>query len=127
MKHRFLILGTATSLMILLILLETTSPSSAGPFGILVLFVVMYTSVLGVLTYFFMVGSRIAGRIARTMKTRVPIQPLSLLHAYYYSSVLSLAPIMLIGMKSVGDLGVTEVFLVVIFMLSACVYIKKRT
>lgn len=127
MKHRFLIIGTIAAIIVLVILLETTNPSSAGPLGILVLFVVMYTLVLGLLTYFFMFGSRVISRIARMIKTRKPIEPLSMMHAYYYASVISLAPIMFLGMRSVGDLGIVEVLLVGVFIFAACVYIRRRT
>ena len=40
---------------------------------------------------------------------------------------MALAPVMIIGMQSVGEVGLYELSLVVVFLVIACVYIAKRT
>ena len=126
MKRRILAWCTIFSIFLLAVLVETTNPTKTGPLGILAVFILLYTSVLGVLTYLFMLGSKLLVRTSRIVKTRIPLQPISVLHAYYYASIVALAPVMLIGMLSVGDMGVREVLLVVVFEVVACLYIKKR-
>ncbi|MDB5165118.1 MAG: rane protein of unknown function [Candidatus Saccharibacteria bacterium] len=55
------------------------------------------------------------------------MQPMPLSRAYYFSSVVSLSPVMLVGMQSVGGIGVYECGLVALFTIIGCVYIAKRT
>lgn len=126
MKHKILLVGTILSAAILLVLLETTNPTSTGPLGILIVFILMYMSALGVLTYFIMGLSYLVCYIGRALRSEKSLQRVSFLHAYYYASVVSLMPVMFVGMKSVGDLGVAEVLLVIVFVAAACFYIKKR-
>jgi hypothetical protein len=119
--------SSVISMVLVVVLLQVTNPASIGPLGIFVLFVLVYVSVLGVLTYLLYGVSRIVARIASTVTAKRPLQPLSFRRAYYFSSVLTLAPIMLIGLHSVGEVGVYEVLLVVIFVIVGCVYTSKRT
>lgn len=86
----------------------------------------MYTSALGVLTYLFVLGSRLISKLAHAARTRRPLRPLRFLHAYYYASVIAIAPAMLVGMLSIGGAGMIEIILVVVFIVAACVYIRKR-
>ena len=127
MLARVIVVSFVTATMLLVILLQTTTPSTIGPLGILIVFILMYMSVLGVLTFLLFWGSRSLTRLSRGMVTRRPVQPLSLGRAYYFSSVLALAPVMFVGMQSVGQVSVSDVFLIVLFTTMTCVYIAKRT
>lgn len=127
MLARVIVISFVTATMLLVILLQTTTPSTIGPLGILIVFILMYVSVLGVLTFLLFWGSRSLARLSRSMVTRRPVQPLSLGRAYYFSSVLALAPVMFVGMQSVGQVSVSDVFLIVLFTTMTCVYIAKRT
>lgn len=51
---------------------------------------------------------------------------ISKLKLYYYASVVSLAPVIMLGMVSMGGVGVLEVGLVLIFETIALFYIHKR-
>ena len=53
-------------------------------------------------------------------------QPLTYKRAYYFSTVIAAAPVMLIGLQSVGGIGVYEVLLIVLFTAVGCIYISKR-
>jgi hypothetical protein len=127
MLARIIVVSFVTATMLLVILLQTTTPSTIGPLGILIVFILMYVSVLGVLTFLLFWGSRSLARLSRGMVTRRPVQPLGLGRAYYFSSVLALAPVMFVGMQSVGQVSVSDVFLIVLFTTMTCVYIAKRT
>ena len=51
---------------------------------------------------------------------------LTIKRAYYYASVLGLAPVIIVGMLSVGAFGIYEFGLVVLLLSIGCVYITKR-
>lgn len=120
-------IGLIASVAILAVLLQTTKPASAGPLGILVVFILMYVSMLCALTFFMYGISRLIVKVATPVTVRRPLQAISLRQSYYYSSVIALAPVMIIGMQSVGEVGLYDVMLVMIFVVIACVYIAKRT
>ena len=112
---------------LLAILLQITAPATIGPMGILLVFILLYVSVLGVLTFLLFGCSRVASKVTATFTRRAIIRPLSLRRSYYYSSVLALAPVLFIGMQSVGEVSAYDVLLVALFVGIACIYIAKRT
>lgn len=115
------------AIALLAILLETTTPATIGPIGILLVFILMYLSALGVLTFLLFAGSRIVARVGAFFAVRQPIQPLSFGRSYYYSSIVALAPVLFIGMQSVGEVSLYDIFLVIIFVVIGCIFIAKKT
>jgi hypothetical protein len=113
--------------VLLVMLLQTTTPATIGPLGILLVFILLYVSVLGVLTFLLFGCGKVAKKILATLNIRMTIEPLSLGRSYYYSSVLALTPVLFIGMQSVGEVSIYDVFLVSLFAVIACIYIAKRT
>lgn len=111
----------------LIVLLTATEPAAIGPVGILAVFILMYMSALGVVTFLLYGGSRVISKIASSFTVKKPIAPMSFRRSYYFSSVIALAPVMIVGMQSVGGVGVYELLLIGIFELIACTYIAKRT
>lgn len=126
MLEKVVALSSVISMVCVVILLYATSPSSIGPLGIFILFILMYTSILGVLTFSLFFASKVIIRSAKLFNAKRPIQPLSFVKSYYYSSVLSLVPVMIIGLQSVGEVGFYEVLLILFFVTFACVYVSKR-
>lgn len=127
MFGKVIALGSAIAIVLVAILLQMTTPAEVGPLGIFILFILVYMSVLGVLTYLLFWGSYLWAKTLSVMGLRRPLQPLSLRRAYYFASVLALAPIMLVGLQSVGEVGFYEVFLIVAFVAVGCVYMARRT
>ncbi|HSW77567.1 MAG TPA: hypothetical protein VLG36_02105 [Candidatus Chromulinivoraceae bacterium] len=127
MLGKIVAISMTGAIVLLAVLLETTKPATIGPLGILLVFILMYVSVLGVLTFLLYGCSRVVARATSTMIVRRPIEPLTLGRSYYYASVLSLAPILFVGMQSVGEVSIYDVFLVLLFVTIACIYIAKRT
>lgn len=121
------ILGAVTllSLGILGILLFQTNPSTITPLGILFVFLLFYTSTLGVVTFFLYFGSRILDRLVRPV-SKIKIRILSEREAYLFGSVLAIAPIILLAMQSVEAVGLVDAGLVILFELLACFYIWRR-
>ena len=127
MLGKIIIFSVVVATIALIVLLTTTEPAVIGPVGILAIFVLMYVSALGVVTFLLYGGSRVVGKIASSFTVKKPIAPMNLRRAYYFSSVIALAPVMIIGMQSVGGVGIYELLLIGLFELIACIYIAKRT
>jgi hypothetical protein len=115
------------SALLLLVLLQTTTPGTIGPLGILIVFILMYIASLGAMTFLLFKGSQIFVRFSRLVTVTRPFQALSLGRSYYFSTVIALAPVILVGMESVGNLGINEVGLVAIFVIIGCMYVAKRS
>ena len=126
MKHTLIALTALASLCLLVFILDTTTPLTAGPLGILVVFVLAYVLSVMVIAYFIYWISILANRISSVLISRKPFEILELRKSYYYSSVISAAPVMLIGLQSVGSVGFYEIFLVSLFVIIGCLYISKR-
>lgn len=126
MLQRIIALITITSLCLLILMLVLTTPASAGPFGLLVIFISAYLTALGLISFFLYGASRLLGHTVASFAVKKPYQPLSFRRSYYFSTVIATAPVMLIGLQSVGSVGIYESLLVILFVVIGCVYISKR-
>lgn len=120
MLGKVLALSSLLSFVLLSALTQSTSPSTIHPVGILIVFILMYVLALGVLT-FLIYG------IGKIFHYRRSTTAFPLVRAYYFASVLALAPIMIIAARSVGRTGIVDVLLITVFEILACFYIAKRT
>lgn len=127
MLRRSLIIVTLVSLCLLVILLMTTTPATAGPLGLLVIFISAYLTSLGVMSFFLYGASRLFSTFFAGLATKRPLRALTLRKSYYYATVVAAAPVMLVGLQSVGAVGFYEVSLVILFVAIGCVYISRRT
>jgi hypothetical protein len=127
MLGKVLTISLIAATMLLVVLLQTTTPATIGPLGILLVFVLMYVSVLCVLTFLLFTVSRVIAKISSSITVKRPWQRLTIVRSYYFASVIALAPVMLIGMQSVGEVSFYEVMLIVVFVAISCIYISKRT
>ena len=125
MLKKLIIIFTAIALLLLIILLNVTNPASAGPFGILALFVAIYVFFVGIISgliYFF---SKLISKISIIFMPRRPIERMSLKNSYYYSTVIALAPVMIIGLSSVGASSFYSMVLIAIFETIGVIYVSK--
>lgn len=118
--------SSIVSLLVLTLMLTFTSPSSIGPFGLLMLFITAYLTFLGAISFFLFGINRLLIMVGATLSVRKPVRPMQFRRAYYFSTVLAAAPVMLIGLQSVQSVGVYQVLLVVLFEVVACIYISRR-
>lgn len=123
MLGKVLALSTLLAFVFLSALLQSTSPSTIHPAGILIVFILLYVLALGVLTFCLAAIARIITRLHRRDGDG---KVMSLQQAYYYASVLALAPVMLIGARSIGRTGAYDIILIMAFECIACFYISKR-
>jgi uncharacterized membrane protein YccC len=117
---------TIISVCLLVVLLNISTPITVGPFGILIIFIFAYLSLVGLIAYIIRFSSLVVTRISATFVPRKPIEELSFRRAYYYSTVVAAGPIMLVGLMSVGSIGIYEIILIVIFIIIGCLYVSKR-
>jgi hypothetical protein len=127
MLGRVIAISSVLAMVVLFILWQNTTPSTIGPLGILFVFVLMYVSVLGVLTFLLFGLNKIIVKLSTSVTVRKPMSRMTLGRSYYFASVMALAPVMIVGMQSVGEVGLYELLLVVLFVGIACIYIAKRT
>ncbi len=89
------------------------------------MFVLIYVLALGVLTFLLFGLNTLSRRLTNRGQAHLR-STMTLQRAYLYASVLALAPVMIVGMRSIGQAGGYEVALVVIFEVVACFYITKQ-
>jgi len=117
---------TGLSVIALTVLVNITTPSAIGPFGVLIVFAFAYMSSLGLMTYFIFVFNHLVARAYGLFMPRRPFAPLSFKRSYYFSTVLAVSPVMLICLQSVGAIGAYELALVFIFVVIGCLYVSKK-
>ena len=125
MLQKTIIFTTIICVVLLSILISATTPATAGPFGILAIFITAYLSAVGIVTYVMYGASRVIAHLVSVFGVKGKLETLSFRRAYYYSTVIAAAPILLIGLQSVGAVGVYEFLLVVTFVVIGCLYITK--
>jgi hypothetical protein len=126
MLKKIVAIMTIASLCLLLLLLNITAPTSVGPFGILAVFIFSYLASLGICTYLIFFVSRLVTYLSVTLTVKKPISALTFRDAYYYSTVVAIAPVMLVGLQSVNAIGIYEYGLVALFVVIGWLYITKR-
>lgn len=127
MLGKVIIGSTLIAGVLLITLLETTNPSSAGPVGLLAVFFLLYIIVLGAMTELLWVGSGVFQTIGRRFTSRRPPSRLSLQRSYYFSTVLALGPIMALAMQSIGSFGPYEAVLILVFLAVGTLYVSRRS
>ena len=124
MLGKVLAVSSLCAFVLLSALMQATTPSSIHPLGILVVFVLIYLLALGVLTFFMFGLSKLLNKLRR--KAQPAGKAMTFREAYYFASVIALAPVLLVAMRSIGRGGVIDIVLVIAFEIVACFYVAKR-
>lgn len=119
--------STVIAAVLLIIVTQLTTPTTAGPLGLLAVFFLLYVVCLGAITELLWVGSKAIQTVGRQFTTKRPPGRLSLQRAYYFSTVLALGPVMALAMLSIGTLGLYEGLLIVAFLAVATLYVSRRS
>jgi hypothetical protein len=126
MLPRIIATVSLASLIALTALLTFTTPASAGPFGLLMIFISAYLTFIGFISFFLFGISKLITALSAGMSLRKPLTTMDFKRAYYFSTVLAAAPVMLIALQSVRSIDVYELALVIIFEVVACLYVSRR-
>lgn len=127
MLSRILIIMSTLAAVVLFLVLNTTTPKTAGALGVLGVFVLGYIVLLGLSAFCIYGASRVATRVVNILTVRRPVAALSLRKSYYYATVVALGPVIIISLQSVGAVGGYELGLVLLLVVIGCLYIAKRT
>ena len=114
------------SFCLLIVLTNITTPVTAGPFGILTIFGLSYILLVVIFAYVLYYVSLSISRMSLALISRKPFEQISLKRSYYYSTVIAAAPVMLIGLQSVGYVSLYELLLVSTFVVIGCLYVSKK-
>ena len=126
MLRWILLISSVISAFVLSLILNLTSPGSIGPFGILFVFVLIYSSSLGVVTFLIFGLSKITSFISKAFAFKKPLKSLSFKRSYYFAGILASGPVIVIGLESVGAAGFGGVLLLGVFLIIGCLYVSKR-
>lgn len=129
MLNKILFVLFVASLGSLVVLFNVTSPSSAGPSGVMVAFFCLYIIFLSITVFAITYGTKLIHwliKIFRFGSESTQQNTLSASKTYYYSSMVAFAPTILLGLQSVGGVNWYEALLVLAFVVMSCFYIAKR-
>lgn len=116
MKHnRFVVLVSMVGLAALILMLNLTSPTEIGPFGVLLFFLAVYAALWGVITFFMKTFYRIG--LKREVFRRKD---------YLYAAIGSFGPIVVLMLFSFGTFNVWTVGLVIIAIFLTEFLVYKR-
>ena len=108
-------LTSIISLIVLILMLNLTSPTEIGPSGVLLFFTTVYVLVFGVMTFFIKIFYSLA--LKRTNFRNKD---------YLYAAVAAFGPVMLLIARSFGAITLWTVSLMAIFVALAEFFVCKR-
>lgn len=114
--------------LILLLFMNATDPISAGPGGILIVFILIYLMVASLLFTILHLGVRTVSALLVKRGTRVTARSykVGVRKSYYIASVVAFGPVLLLALNSVRQLKATDLLLVILLLALAIFYITKR-
>jgi hypothetical protein len=114
--------------LVLLYIMNTVDPVSAGPGGILLTFIVIYLIVASFLFTILHWGVRVVSAqiVKRNSRVTTRSYKLGVRKAYYIASAVAFGPVLLLALNSVRQLKITDIILVGLFLTLAIFYIIKR-
>jgi hypothetical protein len=117
---------SVVSLCSLIVMINVTTPTNVGPFGILVFFGLMYLTLLGLVAYFIFVINKMVVHLSTAFTIRKPLYLMSYKKALYFSSIVSATPVIILGIQTVGAVDLYETILIALFTVIGCIYVAKR-
>ncbi len=107
-------------------MLYMTRPGEVGPFGVLAFFILVYLLCVSFIFLLLNTTASVVKKYLPNGRLKLWLESLSVRKIYYYASALGLAPVVTIGMASVGRVSGVDLILVLIFEMLACFYISRR-
>ena len=112
LKHLIPVLSLIAA-VVLLVMLNFTTPAGIGPLGVLVFFTTIYVLMLGISVALVKLFLRLTGRQAGRK-------------SYLYGAVIAFGPIMLLLAQSLKTMSPLTVALVALFVFVGCFVVNKR-
>lgn len=114
MFNRIMLLISIALAIVLLVMMNFTTPMEVGPFGVLLFFTTIYVIFFGVISWLM----QIVYRINKKKINR---------RGRFYAAVISFAPILLLLVRSFGSLSVLTIALVAVFEGLMCFLVKHTS
>ncbi len=111
-KHLIPVLSLIAA-VILLTMLNFTTPAGIGPLGVLVFFTAVYVLMLGIAVALVKLFLKMTGKQVGKK-------------SYMYGAMIAFGPIMLLLAQSLGSMSSLTVGLTVVFVLLGCFLVSKR-
>ena len=111
---------------LLLLVVNLTVPGDVGAIGILAVFLLTYVVMLTLITFSLWMFGRLFNTLGHELRFLKRTYSLSLKRAYYYATVIAIAPVILLSLQSVGGAGFYEVVLTVLLTTLGCIYVSRR-
>lgn len=112
MPKRLIPVLSLLAAIVLLLMLNFTTPASVGPLGVLAFFIACYVLVLGIVLIVVKIFMKLGGK---QMGHK----------GYLYAAVIAFGPIMILLVQSLGSLSPVTVGMVVMVVLLVCFLISK--
>ncbi len=116
----FIYLSPLVCVGLLAAMLHLTNPLEAGPVSILAVFILLYLLSLSVLC----AALHGVGSVLRMVR---PNKAYSLRRGYYVMSVVSLAPVLLVALNTLGQLELLELVLIFLLVGLGSFYVLRRS
>lgn len=107
-------------------MLNSTSPSSVGPVGVLGIFVMAYFLFVGAISLFLYGGFRVIQMILLALGGKHSLKARDYGFFLKFSFVFAFAPIILIAQQSSGGIGIFDIILLAIFQILSFIIVLKR-
>lgn len=114
MSKRLVSVLNLLAAVILLSMLNFTTPTEIGPLGVLVFFTTFYILMFGLSLGIVKIFAKLLGRQMGRKE-------------YFYGVVVAFGPIMLMLAQSLGSISPLTVALTVLFVLLGCFLVSKRS
>lgn len=114
MFNRLTTLLSLVAVIVILAMMNFTTPTDVGPLGVLVFFLMIYVVVFGIVNFIVQLFMRAENKKQGTRKS------------HYLAAMIAFGPIMLLLIQSFGSLNLATVAMTVVFVFLGCFVIKKR-
>ncbi|MBR5408592.1 hypothetical protein IK112_01435 [Candidatus Saccharibacteria bacterium] len=114
MFTRLMMLLSLLAVIIILAMINFTTPTGVGPLGVLVFFTMVYVVVFGVVNLLVVGFVRLMG-YRRTERKE-----------HYYAAMIAFGPVMLLLIRSFGSFNLATIGMTVVFVVLGCFVINKR-
>lgn len=126
MLKLFVPILTSISLCLLIVILNVTSPSTVGPFGILAVFLLIYISSFWIVAIFLFGANKGLRYFISATGNHIKIRNMTFKQSSYFASIIATAPVMVLALRSVGVFGWHGYLLVIIFIIIGCLYVSRK-
>ena len=115
MRDRIVTILSLVALIVILAMLNFTTPVDVGPLGVLVFFVAVYLLMLGITIAIFKLFRKILKRKGKLDNK-----------GHLYAGAMAFGPIILLLMRAINTNSWLSAFAAIVFVGLACFLIKKR-